>query len=210
MMRGSNRRLTWPWGFRALKANRCTVLCCGRDLWVETAHRNLPCFTLRRENTEQTTSRKTVLKLHELSPGYTEKVTTNPSLRKWNLFLYLCLYFCVVTTILNFSYKVLKVYKLFVICKTVSKHAVIHATSLDRLWLHLSSGTSNSKYVRQSPLFLTTTVNQKRTFALLGSVFAPCPGQIVSIRVLKLSNTNLVVSSHTCLAQERLFLKLPI
>ena len=145
-----------------------------------------------------------------MSPGYTEKVTTKPSLRKWNLFLYLCLYFCVVTTILNFSYKVLKVYKLFVICKTVSKHAVIHAPSLDRLWLHLSSGTSNSKYVRQSPLFLTTTVNQKRTFALLGSVFAPCPGQIVSIRVLKLSNTNLVVSSHTCLAQERLFLKLPI
>ena len=31
---------------------------------------------------------------HELSPGYTEKVTTNPSLCKWNLFLYLCLYFC--------------------------------------------------------------------------------------------------------------------
>ena len=61
-------------------------------------------------------------------------------------------------------------------------------------------------YARQSPLFETTTVDQKWTFALLGSVFAPCFGQIV----LKLSNTNLVVSRHTCLAQERLFLKPPI
>ena len=53
----------------------------------------------------------------------------------------------------------------------------------------------------------TSTVDQKWGFALFGSVFAPCFGQIVSIRVLKLSNTNLVVSRHTCLYQERLFLR---
>ena len=48
----------------------------------------------------------------------------------YNLFLYLGLYFYVWTTILNFSYKV---FKSFIICKPVSKLAVIYASSLGRL-----------------------------------------------------------------------------
>ena len=31
--------------------NRFAVLWCGRDLWVETAHSNLPCFALCRKTT---------------------------------------------------------------------------------------------------------------------------------------------------------------
>ena len=57
---------------------------------------------------------------HELSPGYTEKATTGPSLRKLCLFLSSFLY----------SYKV---FKSFVICKTVSKIAVIYAPRLGHL-----------------------------------------------------------------------------
>ena len=56
----------------------------------------------------RTMKRKTVKSGHELSIGYTEKAGTNPSLRKWILFLYLCLYFYVLTTTLNFSKKVYK------------------------------------------------------------------------------------------------------
>ena len=61
---------------------------------------------------------------NSFSLGCTEKVTKNPSLSKWNLFPGLYLYFYVLTIILNFSFKV---YKSFLICKTVSKHAVIYA-----------------------------------------------------------------------------------
>ena len=61
---------------------------------------------------------------NSFSLGYTEKVTKTPSLSKWNLFPGLYLYFYVLTIILNFSFKV---YKSFLICKTVSKHAVIYA-----------------------------------------------------------------------------------
>ena len=74
-------------------------------------------------------------------PGYTENETTNLSLRKWNTFLYSCLYFYVLTTI--FSYKV---YKSFVICKTASKHVVIYAPSLGRLWLALLKEKVSPKY----------------------------------------------------------------
>ena len=68
---------------------------------------------------------------HELSPGYTERVTIILRLRKWNIFLYRCLYFFVLTTIWNLSYKV---YNSFGICKTVSWHAVINGPSLGDLW----------------------------------------------------------------------------
>ena len=81
---------------------------------------------------DQTTSGKTVWNGHELGLGYAEKATPDPSLRiKYNLFLYSCLYFYVLTSILNFSYKV---FKSFVKCKRVSKLAVIYTPSLRFLW----------------------------------------------------------------------------
>ena len=68
-----------------------------------------------------------------LNPSCIEKATTGPSLGKYNLFLYLCLYFFGLTTILNFSYKE---FKSFVICKTVSKLVVIYAPSFGHLCLY--------------------------------------------------------------------------
>ena len=56
-----------------------------------------------------------------------KKTTTDPSSRKYNLVLYSCLYFYVLTTILNFS---CKVFKSFLICKTISKLVVIYSPSL--------------------------------------------------------------------------------
>ena len=50
------------------------------------------------------------------------------------IILYLCLYFYVLTTILNCH---TKSNKPFVICKTVSKHAVIYARRLGHLWRFL-------------------------------------------------------------------------
>ena len=78
-----------------------------RDLRVETALSNLPCFALCRKTTanKQPLTKPYKMKPYELSPGYPEKVPTNPSLRKWNLFIYLCLYFCVLKTVFSFSYK---------------------------------------------------------------------------------------------------------
>ena len=63
-----------------------------------------------------------------------KKASTWPSLRKYKLLLYLCPYFFVLTVILNLSYKV---FKSFIICKTVSKLTVIYCivTSLGRLCL---------------------------------------------------------------------------
>ena len=58
---------------------------------------------------------------NEFSPGYREQATTDPSSRKHNLFLYSCLYFYVLTAILNFS----------------SKLAVIYAPSLGCQWASL-------------------------------------------------------------------------
>ena len=55
------------------------------------------------------------------------------SLPKYNLFPYSCLYFYVLTTILNFSYNA--VFKSVVICKTVSNLAVVYALSFSRLYL---------------------------------------------------------------------------
>ena len=48
---GRDKRLTWLYGFGAFMVNRCAVLWCGRDLWVETAQSHLPCFALRRKTT---------------------------------------------------------------------------------------------------------------------------------------------------------------
>ena len=41
---------------------------------------------MEENNTEQTTTRKSVQNSHELSPGYAEKATTSPSLRKYSNF----------------------------------------------------------------------------------------------------------------------------
>ena len=97
------------------------------------AHSHLPCFALCRKTTPNKQRAAKKKNGHELSPGYTEKATTGPVLRKYNLFLYSCLYFYAffvkLTTVLNFSYKV---FKSFVICKT--RLAVIYAPSLGCLW----------------------------------------------------------------------------
>ena len=89
--------------------NQCAVLWCGRDLWVETAHNHLPCFASCRKTTpnKQRASKPYKMAMNWAQVTRTEKATTGPSLRKYNLFLYSsCLYFYVLTTILNFSYKV--------------------------------------------------------------------------------------------------------
>ena len=117
MTRGRDERLTMPKGFGAFMVNQCAVLWCGRNLWVATAHSNLPCFALCRKTTPNKQRTAKPYK-NEFSPGYREQATTDPSSRKHNLFLYSCLYFYVLTAILNFS----------------SKLAVIYAPSLGCQW----------------------------------------------------------------------------
>ena len=113
--RGRDKRLTWPWidldlalswriGARLFDAGeicelRLHTVTCLASLYVGKQHRT---------NNEPQNS----IKWRELRPGYTEKAITGPSLCKYNLFLYLCLYFYGLTTILNF---LLKVFKSFVI-----------------------------------------------------------------------------------------------
>ena len=113
--------------------NRNVVLWSGRDLWVEAAQSNLHCFALCRKTApnKQRAAKPCKMAINwageKLSHGYTEKATTVPSLCKCRFILYLCLYFYILTTILSFS---CKIYKSFVLCKTVSKHAVIYAPNL--------------------------------------------------------------------------------
>jgi len=40
------RKIHVSWRIWRFIVNLCVVLWCGRDLWVETANSNLPCFTL--------------------------------------------------------------------------------------------------------------------------------------------------------------------
>ena len=131
MTRGRDKRLTWPkdsalswWiGARFFDAGeicelRLHTVTCLASLYIGKQHQT---------NSEP----QNRIKWPWSEPRLERKAITGPSLRKYNLFLYLCLYFCVLTTILNFSYKV---FKSFVICKTVSKLVVIYAPSLGRLW----------------------------------------------------------------------------
>ena len=101
--KGRDKRLTWPYGFGAFMVNRCAVVWCGRDLRVETAHSHLPYFALCRKTTpnKQRAAKRYKMAL-ELSPGYTEKATAGLSLRKYNLFLHLCLYFYVFINYVEF------------------------------------------------------------------------------------------------------------
>ena len=123
-----DERLIWLSGFAAFMVNRCVVHWFQRDLWVETAQSNATCFALwKKTKLKKTACSKTRQNGHELNPIYTEKATTNPSIRKWNLFLYLCLDYYVLTAILNFSYKV---FTSFTTCKTIPKIAVIYAPNL--------------------------------------------------------------------------------
>ena len=132
MTKGRDERLTMPKGFGAFMVNQCAGLWWGRNLWVATAHSHLPCFALCRKTTPK---KQRAAKPYKMAMNWAQvtqkKQHTDPSLGKCNLFLYLCLYVYVLTAILNFSYKF---FKSFVICKTVSKLAVIYAPSLGPLW----------------------------------------------------------------------------
>ena len=118
--------------------NQCTVLWCGRNLWVETAHSHLPCFALCRKTTP---NKQRAAKPYKMAMNWAQvaqKKAQQAQVYVSTIFFpYSCIYFYVLTTIMNFSYKV---FKSFVICKTVSKFAVIHAPSLGRLCLSIPIG----------------------------------------------------------------------
>ena len=118
--------------FGAFMVNQCTVLWCGRNLWVETAHSHLRCFALCGKTTP---NKQRAAKPYKMAMNWvqiTQKKQQQAQVYVNTIFFpYSCIYFYVLTTTMNFSYKV---FKSFVICKRVSKLAVIYAPSLGRLW----------------------------------------------------------------------------
>ena len=117
-----------PKGFGAFIVNQWAVLWCGRDLWVLNTTPN---------------KQRAAKPYKRASSGSTEKQTTDLRSNKFNLFLYSCLYFYLLTTILNFSYKVFKSF--------LTKLVVIYAPSLGRLW---AARTFREKKQQQSRVFL--------------------------------------------------------
>ena len=72
MTRGSRIR-DWP-GLKNLAlssfmVNRCAVLWCGRDLWVETAQTHLPCFALSRKTTP---NKQRTAKLYKMAMNWAQ------------------------------------------------------------------------------------------------------------------------------------------
>ena len=136
--RGRDKRLTWPYGFGAFMVNRCAVVWCGRELWVETAHSHLPCFALRRKTTP---NKQRAAKRYKMAMNWahvTQKKQQQAQVYVSTIYFYIYAYISTfLSTTWNFSYKV---FKSFVICKTVSKFAVIHAPSLGRLCLSIPIG----------------------------------------------------------------------
>ena len=133
VIRGRDKRLTMPEVFDGFVVNRQgAVLWCGRNLWVETAHSHLPCFALCRKTTP---NKQRAAKPYKMAMNWvqiTQKKQQQAQVYVNTIFFpYSCIYFYVLTTTMNFSYKV---FKSFVICKRVSKLAVIYAPSLGRLW----------------------------------------------------------------------------
>ena len=118
--------------------NRCAVLWCGRDLWVETAHSHLPCFALCRKTTP---NKQRAAKRYKMAMNWaqvTQKKQQQAQVYVSTIYFYIYAYISTfLSTTWNFSYKV---FKSFVICKTVSKFAVIHAPSLGRLCLSIPIG----------------------------------------------------------------------
>ena len=152
--------------FGAFMVNQCTVLWCGRNLWVETAHSHLRCFALCGKTTP---NKQRAAKPYKMAMNWaqvTQKKQQHAQVYVNTIFFpYSCIYFYVLTTTMNFSYKVFKsfvslpkynlfpysclyfyvlttilnfsynVFKSFVICKTVSNLAVVYALSFSRLCL---------------------------------------------------------------------------
>ena len=113
-------------------ANQCAVHRCGRDLWVKTAPTHLPCSDLNRKTTP---NKQRAVKPYKKAMNWAQIAQKKQQQAQvYESKIYLCLYFYVLTDILNFSYKF---FKSFVICKTVSKLAVIYAPSLGHLCSHL-------------------------------------------------------------------------
>ena len=145
--------------------NQCTVLWCGRNLWVETAHSHLLCLALCRKTTP---NKQRAAKPYKMAMNWaqvTQKKQQHAHVYVNTIFFpYSCIFY-VLTTTMNFSYKVFKsfvslpkynlfpysclyfyvlttilnfsynVFKSFVICKTVSNLAVVYALSFSRLCL---------------------------------------------------------------------------
>ena len=118
--------------------NRCAVLWCGRDLCVETAHSHLPYFALCRKTTP---NKQRAAKRYKMAMNWaqvTQKKQQQGQVYVSTIYFYIYAYISTfLSTTWNFSYKV---FKSFVICKTVSKFAVIHAPSLGRLCLSIPIG----------------------------------------------------------------------
>ena len=90
MTRGRDKRLTWPKGFGAFMVNRCAVLWCGRDLWVETTHSHLPCLALCRKTTlnKQRAAKPYKMAMNWAQVTQKKQLTIGPSLRNF----YICAY----------------------------------------------------------------------------------------------------------------------
>ena len=139
--------LSWWIGARFFDAGevcelKLQTITCLASLYVGKQHRR------RRRS-------KTVQKGQELSPGYSEKATTDPNLRKYNLFLYLCLYFYVLTTIIEFLEQSIML--------TESKLAVIYAPSLGCLWFVLEqNGRHAVMFFWRCSLYILKCYRNKR------------------------------------------------
>ena len=111
--------------------NRCSVLWCVWDLWVVTAHSHLPFFFLWRKTTPNKQRPAKAYKIAMNWAQVTQKKQQQAQVYVSTVISIFMPYFYVSITILNFSYKV---FKSFVIVKTVEKLAVIYSPSLGLLW----------------------------------------------------------------------------
>ena len=118
--------------------SRCAVLWCGKDLCVETAYSHLPCFALSRKTTP---NKQRAAKRYKMAMNWaqvTQKKQQQAQVYVSTIYFYIYAYISTfLSTTWNFSNKV---FKSFVICKTVSKFAVIYAPSLGRLCLSIPIG----------------------------------------------------------------------
>ena len=123
MTRGRDKRLGQK-GFGALMVNRCALPWCGRDLWVETAHSHLPCFALCRKTTPNKQWPSKLYKIAVNSAQVTQK-------KQQQVQVYVSLRILTKFRLFNnhIEFLIQSLYS-FVICKTVSKFAVIYAPSL--------------------------------------------------------------------------------
>ena len=109
---------------------------------------HLPCFALCRKTTP---NKQRIAKPCKMAINWAQVTQKKQQQTKVCVstifFQYSCLYFYVLTTILNFSYRV---FKSFVICKTVSKLAVLSKTRRK-----ISSMSSMAKLKDSRSCFIT-------------------------------------------------------